>query len=85
MRKILRKYIEFCGNFLKTLRRQEKISTLTASGNHKYLLGTVAYFATLPDGYNKDEIARAKDGDFLTVNVSLRIISFLEVDEIYCI
>ena len=50
-----------------------------------YILGKVANFATLPDGYNKDEIARAKDGDFLTVNVSLRIISFLEVGEIYCI
>ena len=50
-----------------------------------YILGKVANFATLTDGYNKDEIARAKDGDFLTVNVSLKIISFLEVDEIYCI
>ena len=41
-----------------------------------------AYFATLTEGYNKDEIARATDGAFLTVNVSMTIVSFLDVDEI---
>ena len=36
----------------------------------------------LPEGYSKNEIARAEDGNFLTVNVSMSIVSFLEVDEI---
>ena len=36
----------------------------------------------LPEGYSKNEIARAEVGDFLTVNVSMSIVSFLEVDEI---
>ena len=39
-------------------------------------------FATQKEGYSKNEIARAEDGNFLTVNVSLAIVSFLEVDEI---
>ena len=43
----------------------------------------VAYFAILTEGYNKDEIARAEGGDYWTVNVTLRIVSFLEVHEIF--
>ena len=45
----------------------------------------VAYFAILTEGYNKDEIARAEGGDYWTVNVTLRIVSFLEVREIFFI
>ena len=41
-----------------------------------------AHFAILTEGYNKDEIARAEGGDYWTVNVTLRIVSFLEVHEI---
>ena len=33
-------------------------------------------------GYNKQEVVRGDEGDVLTVNVSLNIISFLEVNEI---
>ena len=43
----------------------------------------VAHFAILTEGYNKDEIARAEGGDYWTVNVTLRIVSFLEVHEIF--
>ena len=43
----------------------------------------VAHFAILTEGYNKDEIARAEGGDYWTVNVTLRIVSFLEVREIF--
>ena len=39
------------------------------------------YFATLMEGYIKHEIARAEEGP-LTVNVSMTIVSFLEVDEL---
>ena len=45
----------------------------------------VSYFAILTEGYNKDEIARAEGGDQWTVNVTLRIVSFLEVREIFFI
>lgn len=41
------------------------------------------HFATLTEGYSRNEIARAEDhGNFLAVNVSVNIVSFLEVDEI---
>ena len=43
------------------------------------------FFATLAEGYNKNEIARAQDCNYLTVNVSLRIVSFLEVEKIFFI
>ena len=49
--------------------------------NFTHFLETT-YFATLTEGYSKNEIARAEKGNFLTVNVSMSIVSFLEVDEI---
>ena len=36
----------------------------------------------MTEGYSKNEIARTTDGDFLAVNVSMTIVSFLDVDEI---
>ena len=36
----------------------------------------------MAEGYNKQEVARGEEGDALTVNVSLNVISFLEVNEI---
>ena len=42
----------------------------------------VACFATMAVGYNKQEIARGEGRHALTVNVSLNLISFLEINEI---
>ena len=36
----------------------------------------------MAEGYNKQEVAQGEEGDALTVNVSLNVISFLEVNEI---
>ena len=36
----------------------------------------------MTEGYDRQEIARAEDGNFLAVDVSMNIVSFLEVDEI---
>ena len=49
---------------------------------HFLSFSETAHFATLPEGYAKSEVARAQEGKFLDVNVSVRIISFLEVDNI---
>ena len=56
---------------------------LKLKGSMQFL--KVAHFAILTEGYNKDEIARAEGGDYWTVNVTLRIVSFLEVREIFFI